>query len=138
MILTPDEMLKSGLLAAGFEQFRLDKKNEKTKKDLFKSFYGVSSLVCCQIWEDLQTTDIQEAHIDCAMDRRARITNFFIALHFLFRYPTVQEQAIIFKMSVPTIRDISWYFTRKIEALFAMKVSFLKSVLLAFLISITC
>ena len=51
----------------------------------FKSFYGSKPIVCAQIWEDLQTTDIVEARIEAKSQKD--VDYFLMAHHFLTCYP---------------------------------------------------
>lgn len=46
-----------------------------------------------------------------------------MAVHFLARYPTEQEQAGIFKVCDKTARCWSWYFATKIQMLKEEKVN---------------
>ena len=48
---------------------------------------------------------------------------FLMAIHFLARYPTDEEQSAIFKLCDRTIRDWKWFYAKKIQALKGQKVS---------------
>ena len=50
-----------GLVWAGYDRSRQESVKESTNIGRFKSKYGSTPLVCAQIWEDLQTTEIPEA-----------------------------------------------------------------------------
>ncbi len=63
---------------------------ESTNIGRFKSKYGSTPLVCAQIWEDLQTTEIPEAHVD---EMYLDLKYFLAANNWLFRYPTDEEQS---------------------------------------------
>lgn len=123
-ILSPDKMLKQGLLLLGFSRADQNKKNPKMRNAIFQCMFGSSPTVCCAIWEDLQTTEIPEARINCDADKSATIPSFLMANHFLYRYPTVMEQSVIFKVSVPVLREQNHYFVEKFAALKGQKVSF--------------
>lgn len=117
MIYTTTEMISQGFSLVGWDEIRQNRTSNKKKDDLFKGFYGSSSIVCCQIWEDLQTTGIHGARIDCRNDHEAQVSKFLIACHYLYRYPTVVEQEVIFKTSHSTAIKTIQYFVKKIALL---------------------
>jgi hypothetical protein len=118
VILTADEFLRKGLELVGFDHRRQQQVCRATNLSRFKGHYGSNPNVYAQIWEDLQMTD--EALEDSwKMDP----DSFLMALHFLTRYPTEQEQAGIFKICEKTARSWTWIYARKIQALKKHKVS---------------
>lgn len=117
VVVTADEMLAKGLELHGFD--RTSKVSCLLKKSRFKSLYGSQPVVYAQIWEDLQTTAIQEARVDA---RTTTIDHFLMSLHFLKCYPKESKLAADFKISEKTVRKWSWYFIKKIQALKQEKV----------------
>jgi hypothetical protein len=78
VVVTADEMLAKGLELHGFDR-RL-KVSRSLKMSRFKSLYGSDPVVYAQIWEDLQTTAVQEARVDV---HTTTIDHFLMSLHFL-------------------------------------------------------
>ena len=60
---TVDDNLHIGLILAGFQISRQQRVEKGSNIRRFQSFYGSSPLVCAKIWEDLLTTDVDEARI---------------------------------------------------------------------------
>jgi hypothetical protein len=119
MILTADEVLMKGLELADISPRCQQNVNRQKKVTLFKEFYGSDPVVYAQVWEDLQTTEIPDAHLD---DETANIEYFFMALHRLKCYPTEGRLATFFKVCEKTTRKWSWDYTKKIQALKEEKV----------------
>jgi hypothetical protein len=117
VILTADEMLAKGLELHGFD--RTSKVSCSLKKSRFKSLYGSEPVVYAQMWEDLQTTAVQEARVDA---RTTTIDHFLMSLHFLKCYPRESKLAADFKISEKTVRKWIRHFTKKIQALKQEKV----------------
>jgi hypothetical protein len=88
------------------------------------SHYGSLPVVYAQIWEDLQTTGIQEASI---AGHKTDSACFLLAIHFLKAYPTETEQAGVFRVCEKTARKWGWFFAGKIQALKGSKVSLLSA-----------
>ena len=68
-IVTRDEMLRHGLELLGWSAKKLDRKSKKKdeKQSLwFRREFGAAPHVVAQIWEDLQTTNIEAAMIQNA------------------------------------------------------------------------
>ena len=55
-IVTEDEMLTEGLQIGNFTEVQIDQCSVKTNKERFKSKFGASPAVLCNIYEDLQTS----------------------------------------------------------------------------------
>jgi len=65
VICAPDEMLTEGLNCLGCDESNMTARlSMQTMNDRFRGMYGSNPHVCAQIWEDLQTTMVQEARID--------------------------------------------------------------------------
>ena len=121
VVLTPSEMLSRGLNLVGWNDIELEGKSNKKKQVLFKGFYGSDPIVCCQLWEDLQTTEPPNARIN-AQDQVAKVNNFLITCHWLYRYPTVIEEEVIFKITDKVATAATQFFTKKLAALKVNKV----------------
>jgi hypothetical protein len=63
-IFTPNELMKIGLLQAGYSRWWIRRaKKTKTNIGRFKGHYGASLLVLALVWEDLQRTEVEEAFV---------------------------------------------------------------------------
>ena len=120
LVLTPDQFLRKGLQLVGYSRRRQRRVCRATNLMRFRKHYGSNPIVYAQIWEDMQTTDIPEARIDA---RRHCPDSFLMAIHFLARYATDEEQSAIFKLCDRTIRDWKWFYAKKVQALKGQKVS---------------
>jgi hypothetical protein len=118
-IISPDEMMKIGLKLAGYKQRLVDRAKKETNIERFKAQYRSSPAVVAAIWEDLQLTEIPEAHVH---DKDRKIKFFLISLHHLKRYPTKYEREAKFDVSLMWGRDWCWFFVEKIQALKAEKI----------------
>jgi hypothetical protein len=119
LALTADEMLRKGLILAGWEAERQIGTDIKTRTARFKSFYGSQPIVFVKIWEDLQTTDILEARINA---KKHLCDHLLMCAYFLKVYPTETTMAGMFKMEEKTVRKWVWLFAKKIQALKKSKV----------------
>ena len=63
VILTADQILRTGLLVVGFSDRRIQNVERAKSLERFRTAYGSKPIVYAQIWEDLQTTEIPEARI---------------------------------------------------------------------------
>lgn len=120
IILTANEFLRKGLEMVGFDRRRQQRVKRATNIQRFKDYYGSRPIVYAQIWEDLQTTDIQDARIDSS---KCCVESFLMAIHFLKCYPTEGVRAGTFNICERTARDWGWYYVRKVQALKKQKVS---------------
>ncbi len=123
-IITSNEMLKVGLKTGGYTSRRLNRAKKATNIERFKSLYGSSPRVVALIWEDLQTTQVDNAHV-VPKDRKVKF--FLMALHHLKRYPTEYERERLFDMNIGWSRDWCWFFVEKIQALNISKESYIHS-----------
>jgi hypothetical protein len=119
-ILSPVEMLHRGLGMAGFDEDRIARVENPLNQRRFRSWFGSNSNVCAQIWEDLLTTEIEEARIPL----NANPVCFLMALHFLKVCSTEEHRLGTFGIGERTVRKWSWCFVGKISALKEQKVSF--------------
>lgn len=68
----------------------------------FRSFYGSNPLVYVAILEDLQMTDLPDAHVDPA---KLCLPSFLLALNFLREYRMEHQRAGLFKVCERTARE---------------------------------
>lgn len=118
ILLTADDFLRIGLDWAGFNAFRQENVNEATNIQRFKSHFGSSPIVYANVWEDLLTTEVDEARIN----PRSKVENFFLSLYFLNVYPTEEKLAGLSKTCETSARKWAWFFARKVQALKVKKV----------------
>jgi hypothetical protein len=118
-IFLADEMLQMGLRMIGFDDSRQERVSRRTNVRRFGAYFGSSPLVCAVIWEDLLTTELEEARVESGVHPKY----FFLAMHFLKRYPTEEGLAGSFKCCERTARRWAWYFGKKLQALQKIKVS---------------
>ena len=116
---TVDDILRIGLILAGFQMSRQQQVQRGTNIRRFQSFYGSSPLVCAKIWEDLLTTDVPEARI---IPVPGALDKFFLSLYFLTVYLTEEKLAGWSKLCETSARKWIWFFSAKVQALKAKKV----------------
>jgi len=107
-IYTPDEMLVLGLRLLGWTSRQIQRVQTATNVTRFRAFFNAHPRVCAQLWEDLQTTQLQEANIIRA--GRRSVKEFFMAMNFLARYPTEYQREGLWKVSRNTLKAeiIQW------------------------------
>jgi hypothetical protein len=113
-VFTADEVLRIGLLCAGFDSSRQLRVQRTTNVQRFQSFYGSSPLVCSAIWEDLFI----------GLPKSASFDKFFMALYFLKEYPTEEKLAGMWHTCEKSARQWVWFFVEKIQALKTKKVRY--------------
>ena len=118
---SPDQVLLIGLRIAGFKERQIKQAKRKSNLDRFGDSYGVDPIVYCQIWKDLQTTDIPEARIDTTKPSCTIIT-FLQAIRFLKKYDTEKDREGQTNRCDKFCRDWGWYFLDRVAALRGMKV----------------
>lgn len=122
VILTAKEIMEEGLVLVNYTLARIYRtKNSKTNKQRFKDHFGCSPSVCARIFEDLQTTDDENARLD---DKMISIHALLMTLHLMYRYPTEKQAEAIFDLSPKTMRQKVRYYIKKIQALKAEKIQF--------------
>jgi hypothetical protein len=92
VIFTADEILARGLSLVGYNRSRQENVSRDTNLKRFRSHYGSNPIVYAQIWEDLQTTEMEEAKISGAAANTG-LDYFLMSIHFLKCYPTTEQQA---------------------------------------------
>lgn len=118
MIFTVDQVMRIGLDWAGFDACRRERVIRATNIKRFQSHFGCSPLVCAVIWEDLLTTEIQEARINPA----TTLDKMFLALYLLNVYTTEEKLAGCSKLCETTARKWAWFIASRIQALKAKKI----------------
>jgi hypothetical protein len=118
-IITSNEMLKVGLEFGGYKSRRINRAKKATNIERFKALFGASPRVVALIWEDLQTTQVDAAHV-VPKDRKVKF--YLMALHHLKRYPTEYEREAKFDMNIGWGRDWCWFFVEKLQALKVEKI----------------
>jgi hypothetical protein len=119
-IFTIDELLKLGLRMVRYRSKRIRRAKRETNQNRFRKHFGSSALVCALIWEDLQTTTVQDARVP--PDSR-RIEYFLMAMHHLKLYPKEYEREATWDVSEMWGRDWVWYYLEKIQALKKEKIT---------------
>jgi hypothetical protein len=120
-IFTPDEILFKGLKFAGLDE-AAQKRQPKSNLTKFKDWYGSSPTVLAVIWEDLQTTDIQQALVP---PEKWKLEYFFMSHHFLRHYPTKSERKVAWRhvaKGTQTQQEWVWLFVQRITALKSQKI----------------
>jgi hypothetical protein len=78
-VLTPDGMLRHGLMAVGFAKNQIQKVARATNLKRFRAHYGSNPIVYAFMWGDLLNTTNQNSRIEAA---NADLYAFFMCLHF--------------------------------------------------------
>jgi hypothetical protein len=112
--LSADEFLVLGLQRAGFP----NRCCAKTENRRFREFYGANQASISVIFVDLQTTLIEEAHIN-----KPNPVYLLMTMHWFAKYPTGGLSAGKWTVDETTARKWTWYYTQRIQALKADKVS---------------
>jgi hypothetical protein len=114
-----DEILTIGLQLMKYSEKKINKWKRTRKLDQFNFHYGSFPIVVATIWEDLQTTSIDEAHVP---PNKLNINYFLMAMHFLKMYPKEMQKESIWSLDRQTCRDWIWFYVEKIRALKAEKI----------------
>jgi len=125
-IFTSDQVLVHGLQLVGFDETRQARVKKETNIEDFKAHYGVHPFVIATIWEELQTTTVQEARIyptlSWVINGMVTMKNFLHMFHFLKRYQTESEQKGVTGYCQTTLQRWTWFFVKKLRALEAIKI----------------
>jgi hypothetical protein len=124
LIVTPDFVLKQGLLMVGFDHYRIQKVLRTKNVIRFRSYFGSDPVVYATIWNDLHDATNENAYITTSS---ATLKHFLMSVYFLKCYPNETQMAGTFRVCEKTARKWCWYFLRKIQALKQTKVSFMSS-----------
>jgi len=118
-ILTPHEILVAGLKALKYSKRRINRCKDSTNQGRLRNAHGLNSVALAQLWEDLQTTSIEEARLD---PNQRDLLMFFISLNFLKKYRTEKDQDEHWQISDRKTRDNNWHYVKKIAALRSWKI----------------
>ena len=122
VVLTPGEILRIGLRLVNYTHSRINRvKKKKTNTTRFKSHFGCNQFVVAQVFEDLQTSDNDEARLD---KEKISIKYLLVTLNFLYDYQTELKREPIFDLSPKTLREWVWYYVPKLQALKHEKIVF--------------
>lgn len=122
VILTPDEVMITGLSLVNYSVGRINRvKTKSTNTRRFKTHFGCNQYVAAAIFEDLQITQIDEARLD---DHKISIHYFLQSLHFLYVYDTELRREPLFDQLPKILREWTWYYVEKIQALKHEKIVF--------------
>jgi DDE superfamily endonuclease len=116
----PDEVLELGLLTRGYTQERITKNKQERLDEWFQVSFGCAPDVVSAMWSDLQTTEIDDARIgDDSVEDYIEISiyDFLNALEFLKCYLPERKREGMTDLSAKTLRQRSWYYCRKLQAL---------------------
>ena len=116
---TPEEMLRRGLIAVGFTPDRMQKVARATNLKRFRAHYGSNPIVYAYIWADLLSATNPDARIDAA---NADFNAFLMCLHFLKCYPSEAVLGATFGMCEKTVRKWRCFFAKRMQALKSDKV----------------
>jgi hypothetical protein len=119
LVVSEATVLRKGLQYVGFSQRRQRSVNRETNLERFRSNYGSNPIVYAVLLHDFHTTENPEAHVNVS---RTKLKPFFLAIHWLYCYPTEHRMAGTFGYCAITCRKYAWYFAKKIQALKEEKV----------------
>jgi hypothetical protein len=120
ILFTVDEVMDRGLAY-------VDKRSQagvmrSTKVARFRSFFGSLPVVYAQLWEDLQTTSIDDARLVVA-DPERDLKYLLFSIYYLKSYPIENDSSGRWGLSDRTLRDWKWRYIKKIQALKADKIT---------------
>lgn len=116
--ITAEQFETLGLELAGFTRAKIERTCQRTNRERFRTWYGISSQACSALFEDLQTTAVPGARIN-----KARARNFLMTLNWLTNYRKEAELAGHFKMDEKTARKHIWTYTKAFQALKVVKIT---------------
>lgn len=120
-IRTEDEILNVGLTLLGWSEKQIRRpKEDECNLDRYSSMFGMQPHVMAQLWEDLQTTTIEAAKLGDPSEKQ--LLKLHWGTHFLYRYPTGKESMNIWNKCENNVRDSTWDFVIKIQALKPAKI----------------
>ena len=112
--ITALKFLVYGLELAGYSDDQIGRMNQDVQVSNFSRFFGSYPYVIEKIWVDLQTTTTKAARLDEGYDDPIK---FLMAHYFLKMYPRDREMPAIFHLCRHTIREWTWYYIYKMQAL---------------------
>jgi hypothetical protein len=94
IVLTPSQVLTTGLKVVGFTDARIKRVNSLRNVQRFRSHYASDPVVYSVLLYKLQTTNIQKARVDdhiAKVGEEKFVAYFLMAIHLLACYPTEDE-----------------------------------------------
>ena len=114
MVLTPEEVLKRGLLCVGFDQKRQERVNRKKNLSRFRQHFVADPSICAILLVRLQTTSNEEAKIEFdKVGEERTILYYFMGIHLMACYPKEEEAEGLFKICDKTWREWAWKMVGK-------------------------
>jgi hypothetical protein len=113
-IFTPNEILFESLKLAGLDE-AARMKQPKSNLTNFTDRYGSSPTVLAVLWDDLQTTTIQQALV---LPEKRKLEYFFVARHFLRHYSTKSERKVAWHQvakHTQTQQEWVWFLFRGLQ-----------------------
>jgi hypothetical protein len=111
-LVTSGQMMYLGLRLLRYQSRRLKRCKNKVNYQRFKSHYGVSPCTAAWIYSDMQSTEIEEARL---RGSESDLKFFFMALHYLRKYPTEEDIVAIFDYCAYWARQKIWGTIKKIR-----------------------
>jgi hypothetical protein len=118
-LVTSGQMMYLGLRLLRYQSRRLKRCKTMVNYKRFKSHYGISPCTAAWIYSDMQSTEIEEARLQGS---ESDLKCFFMALHYLRKYPTKEDIVAIFDYCAFWARQKIWGTIKKIRALKAEKI----------------
>jgi len=112
LVCTSDQVLVMGLGISGFRGKRMKRVCMKTNLDRFGDSFGVSPVVCADIWVDLQTTTVPAARIDTKR-KSCTLHTMLLSIRFLKKHDTEKDRSGNSKKCDRFCRDWGWCFFGK-------------------------
>lgn len=134
--MTTDEVLERALSFIGYNVTRQSRAKRKTKIRRFKSHFGSHPTVYAELWEELQTTDIENARLLSGDDKHFKM--FMMTLFYLKTYPLEDVLASRFDLHEQTCRKWIQFFVDKTATLLSKKVVWPDNWDTTFIITVDC
>jgi len=115
----PDRFAFLALTLMGFRLENEAAARTKNNVDRFLSCFGTTPEAASAIFDDLQTTTIQQARIE---SKDIKFKYFVMTFNWLKSYKTEHENAGSFKCHEDTVRDWTWFYVKRIQALKEVKI----------------
>ena len=113
LAVTPVDILRAGLVYAGFDHARQEINNERRRINWFKSFYGVEPLTVAAMFEDIRD-----------FEPHSNVKEFLMVLNWLFLYDTYPVLSGRWKFSEEFIMKSVAEYGSLIEVLSRKKIVF--------------
>ena len=117
---TNEEFILLGLQLAGFSVTRIGSTGAATNNERFKSFFGISATTCSILFEDFQTTDVDDAKIKNPVPKK-----LLTALIYLKEYRTKYSLAAFADVTEKVALQWAHEYVGKIQALKDTKIKWL-------------